>query len=75
MRQFVGLCAVLIVALVQYGCKEPSQAVEYQDGRYAGKPDTPNWQGAEFDGNRENWEREIKRRTRLQSEYTRPGGA
>lgn len=75
MNRSVSLFAVLIVALIQYGCEEPSQAVQYQDGRYAGKPDTPSWQGEQFDGSRENWQREIKRRNRLQSEYTRPGGA
>ena len=51
------------------------QEVPYQSGHYAGKPDTPNWQGEAFDGKRENWERDIKRRNRLQSEYFRPGGA
>jgi hypothetical protein len=74
-RKLIGLFALLFLVIVQHGCKEPSQAVQYQDGRYAGKPDTPNWEGDAFDGNRENWEREIKRRNRLQSEYTRPGGA
>ena len=75
MRRLISFSAVLIVAIVLSGCKEPSQAVEYEDGRYAGKPDTPNWEGAAFDGNRENWEKEIRRRNQLQSEYTRPGGA
>ncbi len=75
MRRIVSLFALLIVAIVQYGCQEPSQAVQYEDGRYAGKPDTPNWAGAAFDGNRETWQKEIRRRNRLQSEYSRPGGA
>ncbi|UCH49158.1 MAG: hypothetical protein JSU95_05040 [Betaproteobacteria bacterium] len=75
MKFVISAVVVAFVVVFQIGCSEPSQGVEYQDGRYAGKPDTPNWEGAAFDGNRENWEREIKRRTRLQSEYTRPGGA
>ncbi|NIO41598.1 MAG: hypothetical protein GTO41_16310 [Burkholderiales bacterium] len=75
MKQIIGSFALVFVVIIQYGCKEPSQAVQYENGRYAGKPDTPNWEGAAFDGNREKWDREIKRRTRLQSEYTRPGGA
>jgi len=66
---------LVAVTSILSGCGEPSQSVQYQDGRYAGKPDTPAWAGAEFDGKRENWERDIKRRNKLQSEYTRPGGA
>jgi hypothetical protein len=68
------LFAASLAVVFQTGCSEPSQGLEYRDGRYAGKPDTPNWQGDAFDGKR-NWEKEIKRRTKLQSEYTRPGGA
>ena len=75
MRSIVSACIFAVVLSVQAGCGEPSQSVQYQDGRYAGKPDEPAWSGAEFDGNRENWERDIKRRNKLQSEYTRPGGA
>jgi len=69
------LIAVVLVAGIQSGCGEMPQDAPYQGGHYAGKPDTPNWQGEAFDGKRENWEREIKRRNKLQSEYTRPGGA
>lgn len=75
MKQIVTAVTVALAVVVQCGCSEPSQDVQYQDGRYAGKPDTPNWQGEAFDGSRENWERAIKRRNKLQSEYTRPGGA
>jgi hypothetical protein len=65
----------VLAAGLQAGCGEFPQEAPYQDGRYAGKPDTPAWQGEAFDGKRENWEREIKRRNKLQSEYMRPGGA
>jgi hypothetical protein len=74
-RHIVIAVAVSFAVIAQSGCSEPSQGVHYQDGRYAGKPDTPNWQSEAFDGKRENWERAIKRRNKLQSEYTRPGGA
>jgi hypothetical protein len=74
-KYVISAVSVAILVTLQAGCSEPSQGVEYQDGRYAGKPDTPNWQSDAFDNNRDTWEREIQRRNRLQSEYTRPGGA
>ena len=75
MRLIITTLVVVFAAAIQSGCGEPSQEAQYQDGRYAGKPDTPAWKGEAFDGKRENWERAIKRRNQLQSEYTRPGGA
>ena len=75
MKRIVSGAVVAFTFILQAGCSEPSQGVEYQDGRYAGKPDTPNWQSDAFDNDRQTWQREIKRRNRLQSEYTRPGGA
>ena len=75
MKYVISAVSVAILATLQAGCSEPSQGLEYQDGRYAGKPDTPNWQSDAFDNDRQTWEREIKRRNSLQSEYTRPGGA
>ena len=65
---------IALSASLMSACGEMPQEVPYQNGHYAGKPDTPNWAGEAFDGNRENWEREIKRRNKLQSEYSRPGG-
>jgi len=74
-RQIVA-CFFLLAAGILAGCSEPSQNVQYEDGRYAGKPDTPAWQGDAFNGSRKVWEAEIKKRTKLQSEYTRlKGGA
>ena len=75
MKRLISTFAVAVAVVLQTGCSEPSQGVEYQDGRYAGKPDTPNWQSDAFDNDRQTWEREIRRRNSLQSEYTRPGGA
>ncbi len=75
MRLIVA-CALVLAAGFQAGCGEPSQNVQYEDGRYAGKPDAPAWQGDAFNGSRDDWENEIKKRTKLQSEYTRlKGGA
>ncbi len=67
---------VVLGAGMLTGCGEPSQNVEYEDGRYAGKPDAPAWEGDAFNGSRDDWEVEIRKRSKLQSEYTRlKGGA
>lgn len=75
MKSIIATCAAILMIVVQVGCSEPSQNVQYKDGRYAGKPDTPAWDSARFDHSREAWLKDLDRRTRLQSEYTRPGGA
>ncbi len=67
------LVLVLAIAMLA-GCGEPPQNVQYEDGRYAGKPDTPAWQGDAFKGSRDVWEAEIKQRNKLQDEYTRLTG-
>ena len=75
MKSIIAACAAILMIVLQSGCSEPSQNVEYRDGRYAGKPDTPAWDSAQFDRSREVWLKALDRRTRLQSEYSRPGGA
>ena len=65
---------LILAAGLQAGCGEPSQNVQYEKGRYAGKPDAPAWQSNTFNGSRDNWEAEIKKRSTLQSEYTRLKG-
>lgn len=66
--------AVMFAAVLQSGCGETSQQAQYENGRYAGKPDTPYWKEQAFNGDRAQWEKEIIRRNKLQSEYTRQGG-
>jgi len=69
------LASILIGAAgILAGCSEPSQNVMYEGGKYAGKPDAPAWQSGTFNGSREAWDTEIKRRSALQSEYTRLKG-
>ncbi len=65
---------LLLAAGTLAGCDEPSQDVMFEGGTYAGKPDTPAWQSETFNGSRETWEQEIKKRSALQSEYTRLKG-
>jgi hypothetical protein len=69
-----GLIAALLAVAVA-GCGERPQHYSYEDGRYAGKPDTPAWQHERFGGDRAAWEREIKARNLKQSEYTRMKGS
>lgn len=65
---------MVLVSGLFAGCGEPSQNVAYEGGRYAGKPDAPAWQGDPFNGSRDDWHAEIKKRGMLQSEYTRLKG-
>ena len=53
MKSIIATCAAILMIVVQVGCSEPSQNVQYKDGRYAGKPDTPAWDSARFDHSRE----------------------
>ena len=74
--RLIGAFVLVLTAGILAGCGEPSQNVQYEGGRYAGKPDSPAWQSETFNGSRDDWEAEIKKRTKLQSEYTRlKGGA
>lgn len=65
---FVGAgMAVLGVA----GCGEREQTVHYEDGRYRGKPDTPPYQSAQFDGNERAYDKAMRERAQKQNEYNR----
>ena len=65
---------VAFAALVVAGCGERPQVVNYKQGTYQGKPDTPAYSGAQFNGNRQEWENAIKTRNQSQNEYKRIGG-
>ena len=58
-------------ALVLAGCGERPQVINYKQGKYQGKPDTPAFDNAPFDGNRQQWENHIDTRTQEQNEYVR----
>ncbi len=62
----VGMAAVLLLA----GCERP-QVINYKQGKYQGKPDTPAWQSATFNGNRPDYEAAIKQRNQYQNDYKR----
>lgn len=67
--------AAIAVSAALAGCGERPQHVQYENGRYAGKPDTPVWQSEQFGNDREQWQRAIRDRNLKQSEYTRMRGS
>ncbi len=74
MRNSVApLLIVAIAALALSACGERPQVVQYKQGEYQGKPDTPPYQSAPFNGNRQQWDDAIKTRNQFQNEYKRTG--
>jgi hypothetical protein len=64
--------AVAVVALA--GCGERPQVISYKQGSYQGKSDTPPWSGAQWNGNKQEWENAIHQRNQAQNEYKHIGG-
>ena len=70
-------CRIALVAaatVVTFGlaaCGESPQVVQYKQGTYQGKPDTPPWDSAKFNGNKNEWDLAIKTRNQNQNEYKR----
>jgi hypothetical protein len=65
--------AALLVGLLfnLAGCSERPQVVNYKQGTYQGKPDTPPYQNAPFNGDKAAWERAVATRAQAQNEYKR----
>jgi len=63
----VALAATFVLA----ACCERPQVVNYKQGKYAGKPDTPAYQSAPYNGDRAAWERALATRAQAQNEYQR----
>ncbi|MEO5786761.1 MAG: hypothetical protein ABIS17_14770 [Casimicrobiaceae bacterium] len=61
--------AMVAVSLV--ACGERPQVVNYKQGRYQGKPDTPPYAGAPFNGDQKQWDDVIRQRNQFQNEYKR----
>jgi hypothetical protein len=57
------------LALALAACGERPQVVNYKQGTYQGKPDTPPYANAPFNDNKDEWERSINARQQAQSEY------
>ena len=65
----IGL--TVAAALAVAACGERPQVVNYKQGKYAGKPDTPAYQNAPYNGDRAAWERQLATRAQAQNEYQR----
>lgn len=68
------LAAAGAMALVLSGCGERPQAVSYHQGSYSGKPDTPPYSDPPWNGNKQQWEDDMRQRVQNQNEYKRIGG-
>ena len=61
-------------ALALAACGERPQVITYKQGSYQGKADTQPWSGAQWGGNKQQWENAIHQRNQGQNEYKRIGG-
>jgi hypothetical protein len=66
----IALAAGLSLAALA-ACGERPQVVTYKQGTYQGKPDTPPYQNAPFNGDKAAWDRAIAQRAQNQNEYKR----
>ena len=66
-----GALLMAATAFLLSGCGERPQVINYKQGKYQGKPDTPAFSNAPFNGNKQQWENEIDTRTQAQNEYVR----
>ena len=67
----VWLAAAVCAALMAAGCGERPQVINYKQGKYQGKPDTPAYASAPYNGNRQQWDNAIDTRAQHQNEYVR----
>ncbi len=65
----LALVSVLLFSLS--ACSERPQVATYKQGSYQGKPDTPPYQNAPFNGDKAAWERAVATRAQAQNEYKR----
>jgi len=66
----IALVAGLSLAALA-ACGERPQVATYKQGTYQGKPDTPPYQNAPFNGDKAAWDRAIAQRAQNQNEYKR----
>ena len=65
----VSGAGAMLLALA--ACGERPQVSDYKQGNYQGKPDTPAWAGAPWNGNRQEWNVAVDTRAQNQNEYKR----
>ena len=71
MTKLAALVALALPLALVAGCGERPQVVNYKQGSYQGKPDTPAYRGAPFNGDKTQWERALEQRAQSQNEYKR----
>ena len=62
---------VVAAAALLAACGERPQVLEYKQGKYQGKPDTPAYSNAPFNGDKNAWEKALAQRNQNQNEYKR----
>ena len=72
MRAF-GMTFVLLTSVLQTGCGEYKQVVEYRDGGYQGKQDERAWDSERFMHDPSVWRQMVHERNQRQNEYGRTG--
>ena len=71
MRDASLVIGAVVLTLALAGCGERPQVINYKQGKYQGKPDTPTFANAPFNGNKQQWDNAIDTRTQDQNEYVR----
>jgi uncharacterized lipoprotein len=71
MMRIAALTALAALVLGLSACSERPQVVNYKQGTYQGKPDTPPYQNPPFNGDKAAWERAVATRAQAQNEYKR----
>ena len=71
--RMLAIALAALAALLVSACGERPQVIQYKQGRYQGKPDTPPYQGDPFNGDRQSWDKAIQQRQQNQNEYKRTG--
>ena len=74
MRPVAVAAIASVLALGLAACGERPQVVNYKQGTYQGKPDTPPYANPPYNNNKDDWERAIRTRQQTQNEYKRTGG-
>jgi hypothetical protein len=71
MRRLVAAGCVGALLLGLAACSERPQVVNYKQGTYQGKPDTPPYSNPPYNGDKAAWERAEATRAQNQNEYKR----
>ena len=74
MKPLAVLATLMLLVVALAACGDRPQVSRFKQGTYQGKPQTPPYESAPFDGDKAAWERELATRAQKQNEYKRIGG-